>query len=210
MRKFVIEFDGYTPKTIEPIEQALAEAFQNGLHVGESKCEHCDEYKRGLDDAWEMAKRIVLTKTDANCPYFTVVELEKIFGCSSSHSVFDTYSASDAIEKVKAYEEHQKVDDEIKVGDEVMLKSNDSNCLGVVVRVDDTNAILMTRDGYTTMYLLEILKKTDCHFPQVAELLKAMNGEQRRCSNCKHQLVNSIECVDCCGYEKWEPKEGAE
>ena len=60
MRKFVIEFDGYTPKTIEPIEQALAEAFQNGLHVGESKCEHCDEYKRGLDDAWEAVETDVV------------------------------------------------------------------------------------------------------------------------------------------------------
>jgi len=36
--------------------------------------------------------------------------------------------------------------------------------------------MVMTRDGYTAMYRLEILKKTDKHFTQVAELLKAMKG----------------------------------
>lgn len=154
------------------IDCVTDEAYQKGFEAGSHEATTL-EYEQGLNDAWEMAKRIVLTKTDANCPYFTIVELEKIFGCSSSYSVFDTYSVSDAIEKVKAHEQ-QKVDAEIKVGDEVTLKSNDSKCLGVVVRVDDTNAILMTRDGYTTMYRLEILKKTGCHFPQVAELMEAM------------------------------------
>ena len=66
--------------------------------------------------------------------------------------------------------------DEIKVGDEVTPKSNNSNWLGVVVGVDDTNAMVMTRDGYTAMYRLEILKKTSKHFSQVAELLEAMKG----------------------------------
>ena len=64
--------------------------------------------------------------------------------------------------------------DEIKVGDEVTPKSNNSNWLGVVVGVDDTNAMVMTRDGYTAMYRLEILKNTGKHFPQMAELLRGM------------------------------------
>lgn len=156
-------------------QKAIDEAYQKGFEAGQHEATML-EYQCGLNEAWECAKRIALVKTDEDCPYFTVSELKKIFGYSTYQSVFNTYSASEAIEKVKAYEEHQKVDDVIEVGDEVTLKSNDSNCLGVVVRVDDTNAILMTRDGYTTMYRLEILKKTDCHFPQVAELIKAMKG----------------------------------
>lgn len=49
MRKFVIGFDGYIPKTIEPIEQALTEAYQKGFEAGSHEATTL-EYQQGLDD----------------------------------------------------------------------------------------------------------------------------------------------------------------
>ena len=150
---------------------------KSGLKADRQKA--IDEaYQQGLNDAWGVAKRIVLTKTDANCPYFTVAELEKIFGCFSSQSVFDTYSASEAIEKVKAYEEHQKVDDEIKVGDEVEAYSGKAIvfCTSINTAGDKVCTYWYPSEYRFDRDRTKNLKKTGRHFPQIAELVKAMKG----------------------------------
>lgn len=182
MSKFVIDFDGLVPKTIEPIEQALEEAYQRGINDGSLDVKQRVEgaYQRGLDDAWEMAKRIVLIKTDANCPYFTIDELKKIFGYSTSQNVLRTYSASEAIEKVKAYEQ-QKADG-IKVGDEVCFVFAGGETIEpfIVFSIKDDNGKkyyegIQTSDGRWVSGGLKYYK-TGRHFPQVAELLDAMKG----------------------------------
>ena len=135
--------------------------------------------QQAVDEAWECAKRIALTKTDKDCPYFTVTELEKIFGCSTLQSVFYTYSASEAIEKVKAYEEQQKAD-EIKVGDEVCFVFAGGETIEpfIVFSIKDDNGKkyyegIQTSDGRWVSGGLKYYK-TGRHFPQVAELFKAM------------------------------------
>lgn len=155
--------------------KAIEEAYQKGFEVGQHEATTL-EYQQGLNDAWKAAKKIFGYEFDGGLP---VDELRNAFGFKSgpfcTADILRTNTASEAIAKLKAYEE-QKKPDEIKVGDEVTPKSNDINWLGVVVGVDDTNAMVMTRDGYTAMYRLEILKKTGRHFPQVAELLEQMKG----------------------------------
>lgn len=126
-----------------------------------------EAYQKGLDDAWECAKRIVLTKTDANCRYFTVDELEKIFGCSTSQSVFSTYSASGAIEKVKAYE--IKVGDELQANDDPSVKIIVSQVKGDTIWGFNSEGTFSNRPNFDW-------HKTGRHFPQVAELLNAMKG----------------------------------
>ena len=186
------------------VKERVGEAYQKGYDEAKLIYQNPNaefDYQRGLDDAWVCARKIVtwpdrsLVKSDA-------------FDLDPGENIFTKYSAYRAIEKLKAYEEQQKAD-EIKVGDEVTPKSNDSNWLGVVVGVDDTNAMVMTRDGYTAMYRLEILKKTDKHFSQVAELLKAMNGEQRNCSACEHDGDPRF-CDPCRHNDMWQPKEVTE
>lgn len=156
---------------------AYEEAYQKGFEAGQHEATTL-EYQQGLDDAWEMAKRIVLTKTDTKCPYFSAVEL-KIFGCFTYQGVFDTYSASEAIEKVKAHEQ-QKAGAEIKVGDEVCFVFAGGETIEpfIVFSIKDDNGKkyyegIQTSDGRWVNGGLKYYK-TGRHFPQVAELLKAM------------------------------------
>lgn len=162
------------------IDCVTDEAYHKGFEAGQHEATTL-EYQQGLDDAWECAKRISLVKTDEDCPYFSGAELKKIFGCSSLQSVFDTYSASEAIEKVKAYEKQQKADG-IKVGDEVCFVFAGGETIEpfIVFSIKDDNGKkyyegIQTSDGRWVSGGLKYYK-TGRHFPQVAELLKAMIG----------------------------------
>ena len=143
MSKFVIDFDGLVPKTIEPIEQALEEAYQRGINDGNLDVKErvdcayqngyneawvsvgeCEDrvakqaYQKGLDDAWKLAQKVVLLKT-GDGDGFSSNELNEIFGYSSPHTVLSIYSATEAVSKLCEHEEKQNAN-EIKVGDEVM------------------------------------------------------------------------------------------
>lgn len=71
------------------------------------------EYQRGLDDAWEAARKIVC---DDELDWNTLLHL---FNRSNFEGIFGDFSPSEAIDKLKAYEEKQKAENEINVGDEV-------------------------------------------------------------------------------------------
>lgn len=81
-----------------------------------------EAYRKGLDDAWEAAGKVVFSRDEGGT---SISDLDEIFGYCTIQQVFRRYTASEAIAKLKAYEEKQKADDEIKVGDEVIsLKVN--------------------------------------------------------------------------------------
>ena len=67
-------------------------------------------YQRGLDDAWEAARKIALMDTETS---------ENVTGYFGLFRIMENLTPMQAIDKLKAYEEKQKADDEIKVGDEV-------------------------------------------------------------------------------------------
>lgn len=206
-------FDKNGLDKLTPFDKALSneleEAYQKGFEAGSHEATTL-EYQQGLNDAWECAKRIVLTKTDVNCPYFTVDELKKIFGYSTSQNVLCTYSASEAIEKVKAYEQQQKAD-EIKVSDII----TDGKINYLVIDITDESYVALQGTDFEPVYIGKDYIKSyhNLHDSKdmrmiAKEISKAMKGEQRDCHTCKHQVVSSIECVDCRSFEKWEPKEG--
>lgn len=173
-----------------------------------------EAYQKGLDDAWECAKRIALTKTDVNCPYFTVAELEKIFGYSSLQSVFDTYSALEAVEKVKVHEQQKA--NEIKVSDII----TDGKINYLVIDITDKSYVALQGTDFEPVYIGKDYIKSyhNLHDSKdmrkiAEEINKAMKGKQRNCYTCKHHVVNSIECTDCYwskGYNRWEQKEVTE
>lgn len=99
-----------------------------------------EAYQRGLDDAWEAARKIVKMP---DTPYWGV------FG-EYKNDLFRKITASEAIEKLKTYEEKQKADDEIKVGDEVNWDGD--NYIVTYINIDiDTSEVkdydLMMWDG---------------------------------------------------------------
>ena len=103
--------------------------------------------------------------------------------------------------------------DDIKVGDEVFVHGINGNV--VVVEVDGDCVDLSDLRGWHSWYDRKNVKKTGRYFPQVAELLNAMKGEQRSCSTCEYSDGSDMsKCSDCFfsskGCSRWEPKEGAE
>lgn len=184
-------------------EQAHAKGYNEAKLIYQNLNAESD-YQRGLDDAWEAARKISLMSPD---------EIEKVFPGAAKYNRYNLgYSGVEAIEKLKAYEEQKKADAEIKVGDEVEAYSGRAVVFGTFT---DTKGEKFCRYWYPSddsfnKGKTENLKKTGRHFPQVAELIKAMKGKHRDCHTCKHKVVSSIECVDCRGFGKWEPKEGAE
>lgn len=92
------------------------EAYQRGYDKGYADKTNNDEvckelakdiYQKGLDAAWEAARKVAFNSDDGG---LDIEELDEIFGCYSLQGVFKAYSAQQTIEKLKAYEEKQKAD----------------------------------------------------------------------------------------------------
>ena len=129
--------------------------------------ENKSEYKHGLNDAWECAKKIV---TDNGLNY---EELEKIFGYQSMDAIFRIFSAPEAVAKIKEYEDRQKkTDNEIHVGDEFYLTHGTYK--HTVIRVSNNGEIFALRsDGVPVWCTCEEIHKTGRKYP-VAEMLEGV------------------------------------
>jgi hypothetical protein len=117
------------------VQKRIDEAYQRGLKDGkeygfdESDMREAVSYQKGLDDAWDAARKIVEM---SDPPYWELFDEYK-------ENLFGKISAAEAIEKLKAYEEKQKAD-ELKAGDIVYLSGdkyivsyiNDDGCADLI------------------------------------------------------------------------------
>ena len=118
--------------------------------------ERNSEYQRGLDDAWEAARKIVEMPDP---PYWEVFDEYK-------NDLFGKITASEAIEKLKAYEE--KADDSIIAGDEV--KAEDGTAVFFVTWMSDRCICGIDKEGKCYSYEpKEICGKTGRHFDIILE-----------------------------------------
>lgn len=154
----------------ELIDQAYERGFKAGKEAfvtDEAKVVN-EAYQKGLDDAWEVARKITCMWYSEQFDVFNEHEAVNIFGCNT---------ASEAIAKIKAYEEQKKAEEEcIKIGDEVV---GTYGFRGIVVGIDLPSgmaSVLNTEYTVPQMHPLDDLKrKTDGrHFPQIAEVLKQL------------------------------------
>lgn len=78
--------------------------YEDGLKDGKEsvQIDETEAYKAGLDDAWECARKIINDAADTN------IMLEEVFGYTTVYYIFNNFSASLAIDKIKEYEEKQK------------------------------------------------------------------------------------------------------
>lgn len=140
-------------------------AYKKGLHDGESKCGYCNEYQRGLDDAWECARELYL---NGAC--------KDLFG-EYFNTFIKNHTAQEAVEKLKAYEEKQKADDEIKVGDEVETKDGKRFVVTTFGSgIDCDIAVGVCADGLGLGVDLKELRKTGRHF-DIASILEDMRND---------------------------------
>lgn len=145
-------------------EDLLINAYDKGYNAGlvESAA-----YQEGLKDAWKCAKKIRFMEKD---------KLKDAFGIQTDESItkyiFRSISASEAVNKIKEYEEKQ-----IRIGDEIKL----NDVVEVVVSLQDTYMLTIDCYGHVSTwqydrYPLNGWSKTGRHFPQIAELLELMKG----------------------------------
>ena len=133
-------------------------------------------YEQGLADAWDAARKICLNECDGG---MTPTEVNKIFGVGFYRDALLEYSASEAIEKIRQYE--QEKEEQIQVGDEVKGKyGTTAGMLGIVTRLDDAlqNYNVVWSDGSTICFTgyreRGDVVKTGRHFPEIAEVLQKM------------------------------------
>ena len=60
-------------------------------------------YDEGAEEAWDCARRIVCNHTG-----LTILELNDIFGTSCTAEIFKTFTAEEAIRRIKAFDKAQE------------------------------------------------------------------------------------------------------
>ena len=127
-------------------------------------------YQRGLDDAWEAARKLFSSMADS--------DIEKAFPTEWNNGGFHALinlQPQEAIEKLKAYEEKQKADDKIEVGDEVIYNGT-TKCIVVRPEDDERYASLIDSDGTHYSADHRECKKTGRHF-DIKGILEAMKHD---------------------------------
>lgn len=163
------------------LQDRYDQGYKDGCNVTETQA-HDDAYKQGLEQGkaqeqariWECIKKIVLNHEDGG---ICISELNKIFGCYTIQYVFKNYTLQQIIEKLEAYEEEQKVNIEIKVGDEVINNSTGSKGILLEPETKDMLAtvIIPSQRWRTYNSRYSNLTKTGKHY-DIEDLLKVMNG----------------------------------
>lgn len=164
----------------DDVQKQVNDAYQRGLEEGKKATwglvadASSAEYQRGLDDAWEAARRISILESDGG---YSWKEMKSIFGTDSASEIYVLHTATEAINKIKAYEEKQKADDEIKVRDEVVW-TQDENVAIVVTNVYTVDNMEwcdgVCKDGKVYHILTKNARKTGRHF-DIEKILKEMD-----------------------------------
>ena len=125
-----IEFEKLEELNSDYINEHFGElqetAYQRGLEEGKKATWELvadasnAEYQKGLNDAWECARKIadMWTRID-NDELLAIFGITERIGHSAIKSLFGKQTANEAMLELKAYEEKQNAENEIKVGDEV-------------------------------------------------------------------------------------------
>ena len=155
---------------IEPdIEKVRREEYEKGFDAG--RMLNRGKYEKGLNDAWEAARKIILSSKRGG---FSIDEFAECFGRNTlKYDVLEDYSASEAVEKISKYELEKE---ELKVGDEV--KCIKENWTAIVTKIKEESLTLMDASGaIANGYEITRFVKTGRHFHEIAAVLAKMKEE---------------------------------
>lgn len=176
--------EGMKKQAQELIEQAYQRGYKAGYEEGKGQAwsEEVKKYEiepekswkyieQGRNEAWEAAKKLVDSKNVNE-----ILDDDTLFYCVN---IFERHTASEAINKLRAYEEQKKqeADEEIKVGDEVFNKNVKKEIITfIVVKITDDSFGCegFASNGGWVIDRIENLKKTGRTFPEIAEVLKKL------------------------------------
>lgn len=178
MSKDYSNLEGLISNVKESIRNAYDKGYKQGVNDGSLDVKMRVEgvYEKGLNDAWECAKKIACDKSQNGYSLYT---LREIFGTASLCGIFWNFSASEAVSKIKEYEEKQKqADNEIKVGDEVVDGEVFNSGKGIVTFASPVLLYVLWYDGSTGRRKLTDVKKTGRTFPKIAKTLEQLKEGQ--------------------------------
>lgn len=151
----------------------VREALDNIYKEFEKTYEEAKEEGReqGLEEAWECARSVV----DSKVPF----EFWELPSGQSTLEVFKRYSAKEAIEKIREYEEKQKEATEIKVGDEVIY-DREKCIVTAIANGGYTVMLLGLGGGYMVRTTRDEIqgRRTGRRFQEIADVLKQMQEEE--------------------------------
>ena len=174
------------PYTEPDLEHVRKEAYEEGKKQAKVQAELdvChdiekvakENYKAGLADAWDACRKICCYEIDGG---YHVTHMLDLFDRDDLPKILSGYTATEAIEKLKTYEQEQE---EIKVGDEVerILDGEvDSKAVFLEENKGYYHCLFWTGSFFTTLsYPKKQFRKTGRHFPEIAAVLEKMRGEQ--------------------------------
>lgn len=156
------------PYTEPDLEQVRKEAYDSGYD--DAKGGYENGFENGMIVAWDAARKISMSKIDGG---FSWESMNNMFGTDSPSKIYKTFTASEAIEKIRQYEQENE---EIKIGDEVTAEHGDSTF--TVTWMSDRCICGIDSDGRCYSYELnEVDGKTGNHH-DIATVLEKMRGEQ--------------------------------
>ena len=127
-------------------------------------------YQKGLKDAWEAARKIASDNAGRNYA---------IFGQHFTVEILNTHSASECIEKIRAYE--QEKEEQIQVGDEVINTQTDARFIVTHMWVNNSGEKGVSGFNYGCSAFsttLDLIRKSGRHFPEIAKVLQKMKEAQ--------------------------------
>ena len=161
------------------IESIRKEAYDNGFKDGEGgqwDCSNCmqEAYQRGLCDAWEVAKKIVLPVQDGG---YSPLFLSSVFDCSRDQTIMATVSAHEAIEKIRQFKAMRRQD--FEQWDEVYYVSCGETHSFIVTNIDEEDGFLFgfNRETGDTDYCdIKEARKTGKRFTEINEIMQKKEG----------------------------------
>ena len=169
-----IELTPYTEPDLEKVrKEAFDDGYKEGMQLSIDDAKLKEEYQRGLADSWEAAQKIGCGTAQGG---FSPEMMQNIFGTSCfSSNVFHGLTASEAIEKIRQYEQEK----EFKVGNEF---ENESGKKFVVLKMNGKEIDRYMDDDGNTYHMnvkYKVMRKTGRTFPEVAIVLEKMREGQK-------------------------------
>jgi ribonuclease HI len=142
----------------------------------EEEFEKSNDYEQGLNDAWELTRKLIISDYDGA---YSAKDMRDIWKHGGFLSILKDFTAQQALEKLREYKKKKKV--EIHVGDEIYSELTDSKA--VVQRIDTWHRYqCFNNEGAQFIIDTETFNnywvKTGKNYPQIAEVLKQMKMKE--------------------------------
>ena len=156
------------------IEEFLNKIYEQGYKAGQESVKRIDrDYQDGLADgrmeAWACARKISSPVDNGG---LTQKELQEVFGYYASYEVYNNFSITEALDRIKHFEERQAK--KIKVGDEVLNDGVDHKYRGVVIGLEQGVVKILWENYNVTEWKASSVEKikTGKNYPELEEILK--------------------------------------